>query len=80
MYCNTRFSRSPGPRAQRTDGDGPNQQPDIVAMGQTGKTGNRDRVQSGDTDGGRTMLETGTIPLGARRHHNIETKPITPKT
>jgi len=43
------FSRSSGPRAQQTDGDRPDQQPDIVAVGQTGKTGNSARLQGGYT-------------------------------
>jgi len=46
------FSRGSGTRAQRTDGDGPDQQPDIVAVGQTGKTGNSSRLQGGDAIGG----------------------------
>jgi len=46
------FNRCPGTRAQQTDGDGPDQQTDIVAVGQTGKTGNRTRVQGGNAISG----------------------------
>jgi len=54
------FSRSPGTSTQQTDCDGPDQQPDIAAVGQTGKTRNCARVQGGNTIGGRRMLATGT--------------------
>lgn len=62
FFC---VSRSPGPRAQRTDGVGPSQQPDNVDVGKTGKNRKCSRVPCGGSTGARRMLDSGIVHVMA---------------
>lgn len=88
FFC---VSRSPGPRAQRTDGVGPSQQPDNVDVGKTGKNRKCSRVPCGGSAGARTMLDSGIVHVmataaslgqifGSRRGNLVcETSAVWPK-